>query len=362
MTPHLILADSFGFPPTGIWLCTVGRDAGEVGTRYRHAFCEDAKPGEPPTVARIDNVPVRLLQPASVLRDIVLVSYLAFGVCPLPASAQTDAPFQHVDSLAAAADRGEADAQYEYGRLFELGADGIAIDYDTAFEWYARAAEQGHIPAMLSLSTMLLGSDPNEAMRVVLRAAELGSAEAQWRAGQVSSGRIFLPVSGIDQDREAALGWFKLAADQGHHPSAEALADLYTDTEDPSDYAEAIELYRRAADSGGSAWAGLRLGMIHAIGEGVEESDRAAREWFSKLGSGLDLDPDRFSDLDLEVLGGLQAYYGLDFLRGETEPDPALAIESFKRALEPVEDLLSTPFMHSSFLRTSKGMLRKLEN
>ena len=102
--------------------------------------------------------------------------------------------------------------------------------------------------------------------------------------------------------------------------------------------------------------------MIYAIGEGVEESDRAAREWFSKLGSGLDLDPDRFSDLDLEVLGGLQAYYGLDFLRGETEPDPALAIESFKRALEPVEDLLSTPFMHSSFLRTSKGMLRKLEN
>ena len=292
----------------------------------------------------------------------VLVSCLVFGFFSHPASAQTDPPSARVDSLAAAADRGDAGAQYEYGRLFEVGADGIAIDYETAMEWYARAAEQDHIPAILSLSTMLLGSDPSEAMRVVLRAAELGSAEAQWRGGQVYSGRIFLPLSGIDQDREVALRWFKLAADQGYHPAAEALADLYTDTDDPSYYAEAIELYRRAADSGGSAWAVLRLGMIHAIGEGVEESDTAARGWLSKLGSGFDLDPDLFSDLELEALGGLQAYYGLDFVSGEAEPDPALAIESFRRALEPVEGLFGRPFIHSSFPRTSEGMLRKLEN
>jgi len=309
---------------------------------------------------------MKLLPPASALRDIVLVTYLvfglAFGFCPQSASAQTDPPTPRVDSLAAAADRGDADAQYEYGRLFEVGADGIAIDYGTAMEWYARAAEQDYIPAMLSRSTMLLGTDPNEAMRIVLRAAELGSSEAQWRGGQVYSGRIFLPLLGIDQDHEVARRWFGLAADQGHHPSAEALADLYTDTDDPTYYGEAIELYRGAADSGGSAWAVLRLGMIHAIGEGVEESDSAAREWFSKLGSEFDLDSDRFSDLELEALGGLQAYYGLDFLRGEAEPDPALAVESFKRALEPVEGPFGRPFIHSSLLRTSEGMLRKLEN
>lgn len=305
---------------------------------------------------------MRLLPTASLLRDTVLLACLSFGIFPHPASAQTDPPSPRVDSLAAVADQGDADAQYEYGRLFEVGADGIAMDYGTAMEWYARAAEQNHIPAMLSLSTMLLGSDPTEAMRLVLRAAELGSAEAQWRGGQVYSGRIFLPLSGIDQDREVALRWFELAADQGYHPAAEALADLYTDTDDPSYYAEAIELYRRAAESGGSAWAVLRLGMLHAIGEGVEESDSAARGWFSKLGLGFDLDPDLFSDADLEALGGLQAYYGLDFLSGEAEPDPVLAIESFERALEPVEGLFGRPFVHSSFLRTSQGMLRKLEN
>ena len=80
----------------------------------------------------------------------VLVSYLAFGFCPHPASAQTDPPSARVDSLAAAADRGDAGAQYEYGRLFEVGADGIAIDYETAMEWYARAAEKDHIPARYS--------------------------------------------------------------------------------------------------------------------------------------------------------------------------------------------------------------------
>ena len=103
---------------------------------------------------------------------------------------------------------------------------------------------------------------------------------------------LALKVLHESEDQERALRWFKLAADQGYHPAAEALADLYTDTDDPSYYAEAIELYRRAADSAGSAWAVLRLGMIHAIGEGVGESDSAARAWFSKLGSGFELDPD----------------------------------------------------------------------
>lgn len=300
----------------------------------------------------------------SVLRNIVLICYLAVGFCPHAAGAQTIPRSPYVDSLAAAGERGDADAQYEYGRLFALGADGIAIDYEIAMEWYERAADQDHISAMLSLSTVLLGSDPKEAMQLVLRAAELGSAEAQWRGGQVYSGRIFVPLLGIDQDRELALRWFKLASDQGHHRAEEALADLHTDTNDPSYYAEAIELYRRAAEFGGSAWPALRLGMTHAIGEGVEESDTAAREWFSKLGVEVDLDPDFFSDLDLEVLGGLQAYYGLDFASGEAEPepDPDLAIESFKRALEPGEGPFSRPFVHSSFRRTSEGMLRKLEN
>ena len=287
---------------------------------------------------------------------------LALALWPQAAVGQAGPSSASIDSLRAAAEQGDAGAQYEYGRLYEVGADGIEVDYTVAFEWYERAAEQDHIPAMLSVSTMLLARDPQEAMRIVMTAAELGSAEAQWRAGQVYAGRIFIPLAGIDRDLQMALRWFQLGADQGHTPSLEAVANLYTDSDDPSQYVEGIEYYRRAADAGGSAWAVLRLGMIYAMGEGVEQSDATASEWFAKLGSEYELDPDFFADGELEVLGGLQAYYGLDFLGGDAEPDPAAAIESFRTALESGGTGLVEPFIHSSFQRISEQMLRRLQN
>lgn len=290
------------------------------------------------------------------------LSLLASGLWTLPLSAQAGASSARIEAMAAAADQGNADAQYEYGRLHVVGADDVPVDYQIAMEWYSRAAEQDHIPSMLSLSTLLLSTDPSEAMRLVMRAAELGAAEAQWRAGQVLSGRIFLPLAGIDLDREAARDWFELGVAQGHHPSEEALADLYTDTDDRSRYGDSVELYRLAADGGGSSWAVLRLGMIHAIGEGVEENDDDAREWFSNLGSGYDLDPEFFSDAGLDVLGGLQAYYGLDFLGGDAPRDSVAAIESFSRALETAQEQPFSPFLHPSFQRTSERMLQKLQN
>lgn len=267
------------------------------------------------------------------------------------------------DSLAAAAEAGDADAQYRYGLLFERGGGGVPVDYGAAVQWYRRAAEQEHVSAMLSLSTMLLGSNPEEAVQFVIRAAELGSPEAQWRAGQVYAGRIFVPLSGIGQDREAAIRWFSAGAEQGHHPSEEALADLYTETDDPADYDQSLELYQRAAETGGSAWAVLRMGMIYATGEGVEEDDSAARDWLSVLGSnGYQLNPDLFSNEDLEVLGGLQSYYGLDFMGREAQEDRAEAVVAFGIAVQAAERTPFQPFVHPSFERTSRRMLEKLEN
>jgi len=293
----------------------------------------------------------------------VLAFGLAWGLRPLSVSAQASgASSARIDSLLAAAEQGNADAQFQYAGMHVEGAEGMPVDYQIAIEWYSRAAEQDHVASILRLSTMLLAPDPAGAIRLVVRAAELGEAEAQWRAGQVYAGRIFIPGSGVDPDLGVALRWFELAAAQEHHPSEEALADLYTATDARSRYADGAELYRLAAVGGHSAWAVLRLGMLHAVGEGVEESDAAAREWFSNLGSGYELDPEFFSNAELDVLSGLQAYYGLDFLGGDASPDPALATESFNRALEAEPDELGSPFIHTSFERTSERMLRKLLN
>ncbi len=286
----------------------------------------------------------------------------AFGCGRL--SGQVPSEPAAVDSLAAAADRGDTGAQYEYGRMHEVGAGGFSVDYQVAIEWYRRAADQDHVPAMLSLSTLLLRTEPQEAIRLVLRSAELGSAEAQWRAGQVYSGRIFIPLSGVNHDREIALQWFTLAAAQGHSPSLEALADLHTEPDDPSRYSEGAELYLRAADAEGGAWSALRLGMMHAIGEGVVEDQTAAREWLSRLGREYEINSSLFSENDLEFLGGLQDYYGLDFIGGVDSPsDPAAAAEAFRVVLDSsLDGALYRPLIHPSFARTAQALLQVLQN
>lgn len=268
-------------------------------------------------------------------------------------AAPTDNPTPKADSLAAAADAGDAKAQFEYGMLYQTGSEGLQVDYNAAAEWFRRAAEQDHVDAMLSLSTLMMSVDPEETMAWVERAAELGSPEAQWRAGQVRSGRV--PIAGADFDKDAAEDWYRRAADQRYSRAEEALADMYTEEDDPAHYGEALDLYRRAQEDGPSAWAVLRLGMMYAAGEGAPADDAAARDWFSRLGSELELDPDYFSDEDLEVLGGLQSFYGLNFLGGKTEVDTAAAAEAFRLALETPGSLI-----HPSFERTAAALLQRL--
>lgn len=293
----------------------------------------------------------------------VAIASLIGGAWPTPvgAQAQVSPSAAQINSLAEAAANGDAAAQYEYGQLHVSGAGGIAVDYEAAVEWYRLAAEQDHVPAILSLSTLLLQRDPTESVRLVLRAAELGSPDAQWRAGQVYSGRIFVPLAGVDLDRDLALGWFDRAAQQGYPLAQEALGDLYTDSDDPSLYGEAFELYQQAA-AGGAAWSALRVGMMYAIGEGVEESEASAFGWFARVGSEYELNPDRFSAADLDVLGGLQAYYGIDFLGGDVERDLAAASEAFTVAVGSMEGQLFQPFLHPSLGRTAQRLLVKLQD
>jgi TPR repeat protein len=51
------------------------------------------------------------------------------------------------------AEEGDCDAQYRYGTLFYLG-EGVPRDYDSAREWWARAAHQGQYRAQMILGTV----------------------------------------------------------------------------------------------------------------------------------------------------------------------------------------------------------------
>ena len=157
--------------------------------------------------------------------------------------------------------------------------------------------------------------------------------------------------------RAAADVWLQQAIAQGHVIATVWLADLRTDSDDPSGYPEAAELYRRAAETSGDGWSALRMGMMYAMGEGVPADDAQALEWFTRLGTEFELDPTEFSNPDLEVMGGFQLYYGIDFTGGELERDLEAAEEAFRIAVE-----FPALLTHPSFQRAAETMLARLGN
>ncbi|MBQ2481415.1 MAG: SEL1-like repeat protein, partial [Treponema sp.] len=54
------------------------------------------------------------------------------------------------DELSKKAEQGYADAQYNLGVMYDCGR-GVEQDYEKAFEWYTKAAEQGNAYAQNDL-------------------------------------------------------------------------------------------------------------------------------------------------------------------------------------------------------------------
>lgn len=94
---------------------------------------------------------------------------------------------QEVESKRAAAEQGDADAQYVLANAYWNGR-GVAMDKREAVRWYREAAEQGHAEAQLGMGLAYANGDGvsiNVPMAVdwYRKAAEQGVARAQLLLG-----------------------------------------------------------------------------------------------------------------------------------------------------------------------------------
>ena len=116
-------------------------------------------------------------------------------------------------NLAAAA-KGDPDAQYRLGVLYQTGR-GVRKDLKEAAKWYRLAANQGKAYAQMNLGMMYfdgegIPQDKNEGVKLFTAAANRGDAMAQRRLGILN-----YTGDSIAQDYKAALRWYLLAAQQG---------------------------------------------------------------------------------------------------------------------------------------------------
>ncbi len=214
---------------------------------------------------------LRFLLPLAALIAVCVVLTQVYGRTPVSIESIESAEVE-LDSTP-----GEQDPQ----KLYELGLEaGRAKDYETAFEYFQPAAEQGHADAQNSLGDCYyygrgVEQDYDEAVKWYRLAAEQGNATAQTNLGYCyKAGR------GVDQDYTEAVKWYRLAADQGYADAQNKLGWMYeTGRGVEQDYAEAVKWYRLAAEQG-NATAQTNLGYCYKAGRGVDQDYTEAVKWY----------------------------------------------------------------------------------
>lgn len=170
------------------------------------------------------------------------------GAAALPAYATAEASLQdETESLASRAERGDADAQYEYAtELHDRG------DTKGAVPWLEKSAKQGSAKARLQL------------------------------------GLLYLKGAGVTRNFNQARKWLEAAANNGDPIAMHNLGVLYSGNEGRKpDYVGATELFRRAAERG-VVDSQFNLGLAYQEGLGVEKDLIQAYAWFCMAASRSD--------------------------------------------------------------------------
>jgi len=154
-------------------------------------------------------------------------------------------------------------------------------DYPAAYREWRAAADQGQAEAQYNLGILYLkglgvARNPEEAFRWFLLAADQGQADAQFQAGLMREKGI-----GVQKDYGQAQVWFALAAERGDAEAEAALAELFEQGYGvQKDLARAVYWYKLAAEQG-QAQAEFRLGFCYSAGRGVGKDLVKAYFWLT---------------------------------------------------------------------------------
>jgi hypothetical protein len=178
----------------------------------------------------------------------------------------------------AAADAGQAEAQFDLGVLYAKGL-GVPRDQNEAANWYRKSAEQGNAEAEFALGQMYsrgwgVPRDVADAIRWFEMANSLDSdgPPTDW---------MTLEGFGVAQDPQQAAYWYRLAADKGHAEAQFNLGRLYAGGKGVKRDEEQAARWVSASATQGYAPALADLGKRFAAGNGVAQDDKRAYFWLT---------------------------------------------------------------------------------
>ena len=153
--------------------------------------------------------------------------------------------FKNIKRLA---EKGCDQNQYELACMYHAGED-IQQDYEKAFYWYKKSAEQGNIYAQNNAASMYVSDllpgkkDYKKAFYWYSKSAERGDILAQ-----TSLGRMYVEGRGCSQDYKKALYWYNKAIDKKNGSAEYELGEMYAKGLGVlKDSKKAFQLYESAA-------------------------------------------------------------------------------------------------------------------
>jgi len=161
-----------------------------------------------------------------------------------------------------AAKSGDSVGQFNAGLIYAKGK-GRPVDFAKAVDMYTKAAEQGHIQAMVQLGDVYLNGlhDQEKALDWYKKAADLGDRDALYQLGLLSETGV---ATGLDYSE--AVKYYQLAANKGNANAKLALARMYQyGLGVPKDLSQSAKLYKELADQD-NAYAQYQLATFYYDG------------------------------------------------------------------------------------------------
>ncbi|KAF9344509.1 hypothetical protein BGX26_004293, partial [Mortierella sp. AD094] len=192
-------------------------------------------------------------------------------------STERYAPSVIMDGYTATSNRDNYDMEDDYNKGFAcFYAEGVAQDYPKAFEYFHKAAKQGHVDAHHKLGYMYdhgkgVGMDHAKALEWYQRVADNGYAKSQYNLGI-----MYEQGQGLTRDFSKAAEWYQKSADQGYQNALNRLGFMYHRGHGVTqNINKAVECYETAANLGNTR-AQCNLGNIYLNGRGATKNPSKA--------------------------------------------------------------------------------------
>ncbi|MCI6654992.1 MAG: sel1 repeat family protein [Clostridium sp.] len=206
--------------------------------------------------------------------------YLRGGVWEKSASENERA--EAIKKIIHSAEKGFDKAQFNLGRFYLYGENGFSVDYQEAYRWLEKSAEQENRNAQYMLAYMYdLGLGVEQNYEEEYKWLEK-SAEQENEAAQYMLAHMYYYGKGMEENYQEAFKWYSKSAEKGNSDAQNSLGDMYYYGKGiEKNYQEAFKWYSESAEKGNSD-AQYNLGYMYDYGVGVEKNYLEAFKWYSE--------------------------------------------------------------------------------